>query len=439
MERHRINVFVMIPLLLASLALLPLPGASGTARAQDDVFHPYAHEPCPDVDGAAAYHAAFPAGSPFGLNPGERGIQDHINARQQAADGMEGTFADSGFADRGPDDPAEGLSEGPAERIPADPLMVSPLSPAGTITDTTPTYKWTREAGATQYRYQLMKGTTTVYTRTVGSGACGASTCSNTPATVLGFATYKWRVRAMVNNVWKPYSAFKTFTVAKPIPTPMAPVGTITDRTPTYRWTKISGATQYQYQLVQGTTTVYTRTAGAGVCGASTCASTPSTALRYATYKWRVRAMVNDIWKPYSAFKTFTVEKPIPGCDAVLLPAHSGGCTFRLVTPQNCEEIDLSGGKYYEFAWFTDGVYCETPWTMCIAGNPANVTTGKNIYCEDFSAGSTDYITHYGGIVYVDAEAFNSLGLTTDNGIYHWVVISFSGANPNSQTFRVKQ
>lgn len=345
MERHRINVFVMIPLLLASLALLPLPGASGAARAQDDVFHPYEHEPCPAVDGAAAHHAVFPAGSPFGLNPGERGIRDYIKARERTADGMRGTFADSGFADRDPDDPPEGLSEDPAERIPADPLMVSPLSPAGTITDTTPTYKWTREAGATQYRYQLMKGTTTVYTRTVGSGACGASTCSNTPATVLGFATYKWRVRAMVS----------------------------------------------------------------------------------------------DIWKPYSAFKTFTVEKPIPGCDAVLLPAHSGGCTFRLVTPENCEEIDLTGGKYYEFAWFTDGVYCETPWTMCMAGNPANVSTGKNIYCEDFSAGSSDYITHYGGIVYVDAEAFNSLGLTTDNGIYHWVVISFSGANPNSRTFRVKQ
>ena len=56
----------------------------------------------------------------------------------------------------------------------------------------------------------------------------------------------------MVGGVWKAYSAFKTFTVKVPVPTPQSPTGTITDTTPTYKWTKVTGATQYRYQLVTG-------------------------------------------------------------------------------------------------------------------------------------------------------------------------------------------
>ncbi len=63
------------------------------------------------------------------------------------------------------------------------------------------------------------------------------------------------------------------------VPTPQSPSGTITDKTPTYTWTTVTGATKYRYQLNQGTTVVYTKTVAATVCGASTCSNTPTTAL----------------------------------------------------------------------------------------------------------------------------------------------------------------
>jgi hypothetical protein len=315
----------------------------------------------------------------------------------------------------------------------------APLAPSGTITDTTPTFKWTKANSATQYRFQLVQGTTVKYSKTVPASACGTTSCTNTPTTVLGLAAYKWRVQAMVANVWKPYSAYKTFTISKPVPTAIAPTGTITVTTPTYEWTKVTGATQYRLKLLQNTTTVYTKTVPSTACPTTKCTATPEDSLADATYKWSVQAYTGGVWSSYSAAKTFTVEGTPADCNAVLLPAYYNGCTSRLVTPTNCEEIDLTNGKYYEFAWTTDGVYCETPWTVCIAGNPADLNTGDNIVCGRFSENVAQGITHYGGLISLNAADFNSLGLTSNNGIYHWVVGSWYGSHPDSQTFRVKQ
>jgi hypothetical protein len=86
-------------------------------------------------------------------------------------------------------------------------------APAGAVADTTPTYTWNKVNGAAKYEYQVMKGTSTVYTKAVGSAACGSITCSNTPSTDLGLGTFKWRVRANVGGKWQAYSAFKSFAI----------------------------------------------------------------------------------------------------------------------------------------------------------------------------------------------------------------------------------
>jgi hypothetical protein len=94
------------------------------------------------------------------------------------------------------------------------PTVPTPKTPSGTIHDRTPTYAWYKVASATNYQYVLMKGTTTVYTKTVGASVCSGWNCSNTPATTLAYAAYKWRVRAKIGGVWKAWSAYKTFTIA---------------------------------------------------------------------------------------------------------------------------------------------------------------------------------------------------------------------------------
>jgi hypothetical protein len=185
----------------------------------------------------------------------------------------------------------------------------TPRSPFGTIIDRTPTYKWSKVSGATRYQVQLKKGTTTVYAKKVGSSACVSTTCQKTPSIKLGYATYKWRVRAKVGGVWKAWSSFKTFKIIKPVPTPRSPSGTITDKTPTYKWSKVSESMQYQIQLKKGSALVYLKYKNASGCGTNNCKKTPTTTLGYATYKWRVRAKLGGVWKAWSAFKHFTVTK----------------------------------------------------------------------------------------------------------------------------------
>ena len=98
------------------------------------------------------------------------------------------------------------------------------------------------------------------------------------------------------------------------VPTPKAPTGKIADKTPTYKWTKVSGATKYRIQLKKGTKVIYAYAVPASACGSTVCTKTPTTKLTNASYKWRVQAMVGGAWKAYSVYKSFTINtKPKAG------------------------------------------------------------------------------------------------------------------------------
>jgi hypothetical protein len=92
----------------------------------------------------------------------------------------------------------------------------TPISPNGTITDKTPTYKWSRVTGATKYRIQVYQGAIKVFSKDYTSTACSGSTCSGTPANTLAYKNYKWQARAYIGGAWKPWSAWMNFTVAAP-------------------------------------------------------------------------------------------------------------------------------------------------------------------------------------------------------------------------------
>ena len=89
------------------------------------------------------------------------------------------------------------------------------VSPTGIITDTTPTFKWTRVTGTTKYQFRLYKGasTTPLWTKVVLTSACGSSTlyCTQTPTTPLALANYKWQVRVYATG--SAWSALKSFTI----------------------------------------------------------------------------------------------------------------------------------------------------------------------------------------------------------------------------------
>ena len=187
----------------------------------------------------------------------------------------------------------------------------TPQAPSGTITVTTPTYTWDAFAGATQYQYEVLQGTTPIYSYIVDTSACNDTSCSHTPPDVLPYGSYSWHVQAHVKGAWKGYSGGEAFSVASPpIPVLVSPNGSTTDRTPTFKFAKVVRATKYQYQLWKGSTLVYVQAVAAGACGAVNCASTPGTVLGFGSYTWRARAYVGGAWKGYSEKVAFTISNP---------------------------------------------------------------------------------------------------------------------------------
>ena len=100
-----------------------------------------------------------------------------------------------------------------------------------------------------------------------------------------------------------------------PIPVPMAltPNSASMNAKPTYKWTKVPKATYYQIQIVKGTKIIFTKKLAASVCKTITCSNTPANILNPGDYKWRVRALVGGVWKPYSPYQSFTVIGPTAG------------------------------------------------------------------------------------------------------------------------------
>lgn len=124
--------------------------------------------------------------------------------------------------------------------------------------------------------------------------------------------------------------------------------------------------------------------------------------------------------------------------DTIAFPENfSGGCYPQCYTPAKGETIDLTNGKYYQFAWQTmNGSNCETPWFLYIAGNPFNMETGANVMYWQFSKKEGQFSGNGG---YVNLTAANLEGLTSYNGVYHWVIMGWYGSHPNSVAFKIKK
>lgn len=93
------------------------------------------------------------------------------------------------------------------------------------------------------------------------------------------------------------------------VPAPYSPHGTLLDSTPTYKWSLVTGATIYQYQVWRGSTKLLDKSPDAeDVCGATTCEKSPAYTLGYNLYKWRVRAYKGGVWSAWSAYMEFNVS-----------------------------------------------------------------------------------------------------------------------------------
>jgi len=134
------------------------------------------------------------------------------------------------------------------------------------------------------------------------------------------------------------HQAEVNYTVDLSPPVLIAPTGTIEDLNPTFEWEPVIGATEYQFQVMQGPTEIYIQTVSSDACTATLCTNTPLTQLDYQTYNWRARAFTFGLWTDYSAWMSFTIESPPQVCyiltvthtgqgsDPLFVPPYSAGC-----------------------------------------------------------------------------------------------------------------
>jgi hypothetical protein len=94
------------------------------------------------------------------------------------------------------------------------------------------------------------------------------------------------------------------------IPTQKSPHGTILATSPTYKWTVISTAVQYEYQVWKGSTKVVDKVVNSGSCTATLCSKNPGVSLSNSVYKWRVRSKVGSTWNSWSVYMEFFVSAP---------------------------------------------------------------------------------------------------------------------------------
>ena len=191
-------------------------------------------------------------------------------------------------------------------------------APTGTISDNTPTYEWAHLSEATGYRLavdDVSTGNRVLWKVYNAADLCSGSTCSVTP--VIGFKDGDYKVSIQATNfVGRGTWATQTFTIdsggASPpgITTIYAPIGTITDTTPTYQWEYLSEATRYRLavtDLETGIKSVWMVLIASDVCSGTLCSIDPGIVLATGNYKIELQA-TNDIGNGFWAREFFTVE-----------------------------------------------------------------------------------------------------------------------------------
>lgn len=195
--------------------------------------------------------------------------------------------------------------------VPVAPALVSPT---GTGLPTNPTYVWNAVADVTDYQLWVKPavGPSVIAEWYPASSVCSGSACSVTPATALTTGNYQWRVRGRNPSGEGPWSELPWFTVAYPPAKPIAvsPNGVSISPSPTFRWSAVDGATNYQVWVANaaGTPVIQQYVAPGSACDPSTCGYTTTQTLAPQQHTLWVRAYNLAGWGLWSDPLFFTVN-----------------------------------------------------------------------------------------------------------------------------------
>ena len=93
------------------------------------------------------------------------------------------------------------------------------------------------------------------------------------------------------------------------VPTQVFPSGTtLPIKRIIYIWTAVDGASQYELQVLQASTSLVDQLFDSSACVAGTCSVMPTLDLASGTYNWRVRAVIGGIYQTFSPWQAFNIS-----------------------------------------------------------------------------------------------------------------------------------
>jgi len=163
----------------------------------------------------------------------------------------------------------------------------TPVGPIGTTSDL-PTFRWNAVAGVT--RYDVWVNDLTTGQAMVLRNADATGTSWTTDTALSPGHTYRWFVASVSSNGTHFWNAGQAFSVpALAPPTPIGPVGTISNVLPTFTWNAVAGAHHYDVWVNDLTTGQIMVLRNSSAAGTSWTASTAL--VRGRTYRWFVGAV----------------------------------------------------------------------------------------------------------------------------------------------------
>ena len=208
-------------------------------------------------------------------------------------------------------------------------ITPNPSEPSDTTIYTSkPTFKWD-DTGDEKYYLYLAKistgGIDKVYGKTLSAETyCSEGECAYTSASTLSQNDYVWKIKSYDGSDYSDYSDDQYFTVGTTMPTAKKPYSTGYDNQPTFTWTGIIDAEQYNivaYDSKGKKVVSWWPLADEVTCDADNICSVEMEdfsgieesnwiapdSLDNGKYRWRVRALYNSKWSVFSAYRDFTV------------------------------------------------------------------------------------------------------------------------------------
>ena len=200
---------------------------------------------------------------------------------------------------------------------PSVPGLATLLTPSGTIDETAPAFTWNAVEGATWYRLYVQEGSSgSVHDQWYTSDSVtSGSTCSVTPTTTLNSGGHTWWVQTYNSYGYGAWSSALQFSVASQPSVPgtatlLSPYRRIRDKTPTYTWNTVEGATWYQLYVKGRSGKVIKQWYDADtITSGDTCSVTPDVTLARGKYRWKIRAWNDNGYGDWSNKLRFKVTR----------------------------------------------------------------------------------------------------------------------------------